>query len=102
MTETTTRTVRLVVPIQREGAPAVTEITLTKPTTGALRGLSLMNLMQMEVNAISLVLPRISSPALLPGDVAALDPVDLLSLAGEILAFFTPPEALEALGLTNR
>ena len=68
----------------------------------ALRGLSLMSLMQMEVNTLAMLLPRITTPALLPEDVAALDPVDLLSMGGEVMGFFMPAEAVEALGLPGR
>lgn len=97
-----TRTVTLHAPLDRKGADPVETIALSKPTTGALRGLSLMSLMQMEVTALATLLPRITQPALLPEDVAALDPVDLLSLGGEVLGFFMPPEAVEGQGLPNR
>lgn len=95
------RTIALHLPIERKGADPIATVALSKPTTGALRGLSLMSLMQMEVTALATLLPRITQPALLPEDVAALDPVDLLSLGGEVLGFFMPPEAAQGLGLPN-
>lgn len=97
-----TRTVTLASPIARKGADPIAQVTLARPTTGALRGLSLMSLMQMEVNTLATLLPRITTPALLPEDVAGLDPVDLLSLGGEVMGFFMPAEAVEALGLPDR
>lgn len=103
MTGGTTRTVTLHYPLERKGDTApIATVALAKPTTGTLRGLSLMSLMQMEVTALATLLPRITQPALMPEDVAALDPVDLMLLAGEVMGFFMPPGAVEALGLPNR
>lgn len=79
----------LEVPIQR-GEQLITAITLRKPDAGSLRGIKLMDLLQMDVGALSTLLPRITSPALTPADVSKLDPVDLISLGTEVSTFFVP------------
>jgi hypothetical protein len=80
-------------PITR-GEQTITEIQLRKPQSGELRGVSLVDLLQMEVSALCTVLPRITTPALTPHDVGQLDPADLLQLAGGISAFLLPKAAL--------
>lgn len=97
----TTRTVILSQPIERAGADPITTIVVCRPSTGALRGLSLMSLMQMEVNTLALLLPRITQPALLPADMAALDPADLLAMGGEVLGFFMGADERAALGMNR-
>ncbi|MGO4222125.1 phage tail assembly protein [Lysobacter sp. TAF61] len=76
-------------PLQR-GDQKITEIQLRKPQAGELRGVSLVDLLQMEVTALQTVLPRITAPALTAHDVGQLDPADLLQLAGGISAFLLP------------
>lgn len=85
----TANQITLEVPIQR-GEQSITAITLRKPDAGSLRGIKLMDLLQMDVGALSTLLPRITSPALTPADVGKLDPVDLISLGTEVSTFFVP------------
>jgi hypothetical protein len=80
-------------PIKR-GDATITEITLNKPASGALRGVALVPLLQMDVNALALVLPRISTPTLTAQEVLALDPADLLQLSTEVTNFLLPKSAL--------
>lgn len=84
--------VRLIQPIKR-GEEEITDVALHKPAVGALRGLKLTNVLQMDVNALSVLLPRITQPSLLPDEVAGLDPADFMSLAGTVVGFFMTPEA---------
>lgn len=88
MTEQTT--VPLSTAITR-GDTKVTSVAVSKPTVGALRGQKLTNVLQMDVNAMLSILPRCTQPALLPDEVANLDPVDFLSLAGAVVGFFMSP-----------
>ncbi len=62
-------TVILESPIQR-GEQTITAITLRRPRAGELRGVKLMDLLQMDVAALHVVLPRITSPMLTTHDVA--------------------------------
>ncbi|WP_431274236.1 phage tail assembly protein [Variovorax ureilyticus] len=79
-------TVVLDTPIQR-GATTITEITLRKPNSGELRGLSLQRLHQADADEIMKLLPRISSPTLTPPECAELDPADLSEFGGHIISF---------------
>lgn len=72
------------------GSQAITRVTLRKPTSGELRGVSLSDLVSLDVAALSKVLPRISTPTLTEQDVANLDPADLVMLGGIFVSFLTP------------
>lgn len=76
-------------PIAR-GKESVTKVTLRKPKAGELRGLSLSDLLNLDVNAISTVLPRISSPMITKDEVLNMDPADLVQIGGEISNFLVP------------
>lgn len=74
-------------PIQR-GDETISEVELMEPSAGQMRGLSIVNLMQMDVATVMKLLPRITNPALLPAEIDALRPADLLELAGSAVSFF--------------
>lgn len=82
-------TVPLDKPIMR-GETKIESITLTKPNSGALRGTKLADLLQMDVAAVSVVLPRISNPTLTKSDIENLDAGDLTALATEVASFLLP------------
>lgn len=65
----------------------ISTITVRKPGAGELRGVSLMDLMRMDVTALHTVLPRITTPTLTTADVSKLDPADLTQLAVEVTGF---------------
>ncbi|HEX8963632.1 MAG TPA: phage tail assembly protein [Rhodocyclaceae bacterium] len=88
-------TVTLDEPIQR-GEDKITEVVLRRPKAGALRGVSLMELMNMQTDAIIKVVPRVSSPTLNEPDVAGMDSADLAQLGIALAGFFVPRAALEA------
>lgn len=77
------------------GNQTITSITLRKPKSGELRGVSLSDLVSLDVVALSKVLPRISSPMLTETDVAGIDPADLVQLGG-IFAGFLMPKAVKS------
>ncbi|MDE1190156.1 MAG: phage tail assembly protein [Pantoea sp.] len=93
--KTTEKTVELDTPIQR-GKETITQVLLRKPQSGSLRGTRLQALMDMDVNAMMVVLPRISVPALQPHEIVEMDPADLLSLSVEVVTFLLPKSALSA------
>ncbi|MBN2740060.1 MAG: phage tail assembly protein [Rhodobacteraceae bacterium] len=74
----------------------ISHVTVLEPSSGALRGIKLTQLLQMDVTTISVLLPRITQPALLPDEVAALKPADLMKLANEVIVFFIDPDELAA------
>lgn len=73
-------------PIVRDGQ-TIDVITLRKPAAGELRGLSLVNVLNMEVDALATLIPRISSPMVHTPEVLAMDPADVLA-AGIVVAGF--------------
>jgi len=88
----TTKTVTLDYPFKR-GDQDITAIDLRKPKSGELRGISLADLLQMDVTALQRVLPRITSPTLTEAEVAAMDPADLLQMGMEVSNFLLPKSA---------
>lgn len=86
MTKKTTESVPLDTPIKR-GEKEITAVTLRKPLAGELRGVSLTALLQMDVDALTTVLPRISDPTLTTHEVRAMDPADLVQMGGAVAGF---------------
>jgi hypothetical protein len=79
-------TYELDTPIVR-GSQTIKAVTLRKPNSGELRGVSLSDLVNLDVAALSKVLPRISTPTLTDRDVFNLDPADLVQLGGIFSGF---------------
>lgn len=73
-------------PITR-GETTIAQITLRKPNAGELRGVSLAELLQLDVAAIMRVAPRISIPSLTESEVRSMDPADLVDVGGKIAGF---------------
>jgi len=73
-------------PITR-GETTIAQITLRKPNAGELRGVSLAELLQLDVAAIMRVTPRISIPSLTESEVRGMDPADLVDVGGKIASF---------------
>lgn len=85
----TQKKVTLDTPIVR-GKEEIKEITLRKPNVGELRGLSMVDLLNMDINAVSTLLPRIGTPVISKEEVKQLDPADFVQLAGEVAGFMIP------------
>lgn len=79
-------------PIKR-GETVIDAVGLRKPTAGELLGVSLVELLQMDVGAISKILPRITTPTLLEQEIAGMDPADLLAMGAAISGFLLPTAA---------
>jgi hypothetical protein len=86
MNAPTSKTITLDSPIKR-GDQSITSVTLRKPSSGELRGLNLTDLLQMDVNSLKKVLPRITSPILTEQDIDSLDPADLVDLGSSVALF---------------
>lgn len=78
-------------PIKR-GETEIKELILRKPKSGELRGLTLLDLMQMDVKAVHKILPRISQPSLIEAEINQMDPADIAQCAIEIANFFLTRE----------
>lgn len=70
------------------GGKEVTSIRLRRPAPGEMRGLSLMQVMQMNVDAIMKLVPRIAEPVLDEQTLAAMDAADFGEIAGQVVIFF--------------
>lgn len=84
--------VMLDVPVLR-GKTSIEEITVRKPNSGELRGVRLVDLANMDVDALITVLPRITIPALTKHEVENLDPSDLTSLGNKAALFLLNKKA---------
>lgn len=71
------------------GAQVIKQITIRKPYAGEMRGLSLQDIVSSEVDTISTLLPRITSPIIHKQMVDELDPVDLNVISRGIVSFFS-------------
>jgi hypothetical protein len=82
------------------GAQTITRIELRKPMSGELRGVSLQELLNLEVNALRKVLPRITTPTLTDHEVGRLDPADLVEMGGKVALFLLKKSAKKEAFLT--
>lgn len=81
-----TETVELDTPITR-GKQDIAKITVRKPLAGAFRGTNLVDVMQMDVQALTRVLPRITDPALTEAEIRNMNPADLVQLGSVVSGF---------------
>lgn len=92
---TTNPSINLVTPIVR-GETRIESITLRKPASGELRGLSLSDLLRLDVDALITVIPRISIPTLNEAECRELDVEDLTSIGTEVVGFFVGAKSPKA------
>lgn len=92
---TTIRTVPLDTPLKR-GDETIDSLQLRKPGAGELRGLNLADVVQLNVNAIAKLLPRIATPAPTLQEIDAMDPADFVAISAEIADFLTPKAEKQA------
>lgn len=87
--------ITLETPITR-GETQLSELQVRKPGTGELRGVSLLELMQMHTDSLIKVIPRVTVPPLVAHEAAALDPADMVQLGTALIGFLLPSAAKEA------
>lgn len=78
--------VTLDTPISR-GKTTINTLNLRKPQSGELRGIQLIELLNMDVATLIKILPRITSPSITAPEAAGMDPADLLACGSKISAF---------------
>ncbi|SDJ88301.1 phage tail assembly protein [Billgrantia gudaonensis] len=81
-----TENVTLDTPLHR-GKQTVTEVSVRKPLSGALRGVALVDLLNMDTQSLHKVLPRITEPALTEAELRQMDPADLVQLGSKVSRF---------------
>ena len=74
---------------------SVKKIQLRRPMGGDLRGLKLTELLQLDVTAVSRLVPRISTPPVSETQMAAMGAADITKLATGVVGFFVDPAELE-------
>ncbi|HEC8329205.1 TPA: phage tail assembly protein [Providencia rettgeri] len=82
-------TITLDEPITRT-TTTVSEVVVRKPNSGALRGVRLAALMEMDVDSAILVLPRVTAPALTKAELLMMAPADMVNLTKELVLFLLP------------
>lgn len=79
-------------PIKR-GDSEISEVMVTKPNAGSLRGIGLAALANADVDALITILPRVTYPNLTKEECARLELPDLIALAGMVIGFLAPKSA---------
>ena len=89
MSEQNENIVILEEPIKR-GDTLNTQIEIIKPNAGHLRGIGLAALANADVDALTVILPRITVPNLTTQDCKSLHLPDLIAMAGKVIGFLSP------------
>ncbi|WHZ39299.1 phage tail assembly protein [Rahnella bonaserana] len=89
MSEQNENIVILEEPIKR-GDTLITQIEIIKPNAGHLRGIGLAALANADVDALTVILPRITVPNLTAQDCKSLNLPDLIAMAGKVIGFLSP------------
>ncbi len=76
-------------PIVR-GEHRVESVIVNLHAAGQLKGCSLRDLIDMDVGAMIIALPRCTQPPLEPHELALMNPFDFLALATELSNFLLP------------
>ncbi|GGZ31979.1 phage tail assembly protein [Asticcacaulis endophyticus] len=72
------------------GDNAIKELTLRAPSSGEMRGISLVELGQLKTDALITVIPRIAIPHVTEAEVSALSLADLMTIGVEVGNFLLP------------
>lgn len=86
MKNETSKIITLSAPILR-GDKQITEITVNKPSVPALKGLKMLDVFNMDVDAWQVLLPRITQPTLHKNDFTTMDVTDFAELASAAVSF---------------
>jgi len=76
-------------PIKR-GDTLIDQVEIIKPNAGHLRGIGLAALANADVDALTVILPRITVPNLSAQDCKSLNLPDLIAMAGKVIGFLSP------------
>ncbi|MBG6242233.1 MAG: phage tail assembly protein [Candidatus Symbiopectobacterium sp. Dall1.0] len=89
--------VTLITPIVRD-ADKITRIAITDEIkqAGSLRGLRLVNVLNMDTDSVATLLTRVTSPRLKVAEINAMDTRDFVRLAEALTPFLAPVEPGES------
>jgi hypothetical protein len=82
------------------GKQTIDVVAVRKPQSGELRGVSLQDLLNLDVSALLVVLPRITTPTLTQQEVARLEPADLVQLGSKVSGFLLTKRVKKEFSLT--
>ena len=86
MKNETQKIVTLSTPIKR-GEKEFADITVIKPTVAALKGLKMFDVLQMDVDALQVLLARVTTPVLHKSDFVTMEVADFTELAAAAVGF---------------
>jgi len=72
----------------KHGDNVISSVIVREPTESSLRGLSLIDVLKLESQALTVIIPRITTPTLHANHTAALSAADRLRLGVAIQSFF--------------
>ncbi len=101
MTDPKLQTVELDEPIKR-GEMLIEQVILRQPNGGEMRGLSMMDIVQMKTEALFVLVPRISDPILLPNELKQMNPADLMQIATVIAQYYVPKKMQSDIGMMTQ
>jgi hypothetical protein len=84
---TRTVKVKLKTPIKVDGKKSIEEIEIREPKAGEMRGISVLEVLRMEVTAYKQLLPRISKPILTAEQIDSLNFGDIAKIMREVSDF---------------
>lgn len=83
-----TQKIKLKAGIQ-SGKTTISELTIRKPLTGDLRGVKLLDFIELDIDCLAKVLPRITTPQIAEHEVFDLDLIDLSEITQVIASFLS-------------
>lgn len=86
-------TVKLSVPL-KDGDKEIDNINLRKPNAGELRGVAVLQLMQMQPEEFAKLVPRISTPMINEHLFNQLDLADMMDIMTTVQGFFMKDPSL--------
>ena len=102
MSKTKENTVILTAPITR-GKTKITEVAITSvlKQAGSLRGLKAYDVLTSNYDALVILLPRVTAPALTADEIDRMDTWDFCQLANAVVDFLQPSSDLTATDTGN-
>ena len=95
MTIKQTETVTLAYPIDVEEGEPMTTVELHEPYAGEMRGLKFANIMEADVDTMTILIPRISK--LTDRQMLSMRPANLVVLISGVMGFFVEDDLSGAL-----
>lgn len=73
----------------KSGKSIITELTIRKPLTGDLRGIKLIDFIELDIDSLAKVLPRVTTPSIEEHEVFSLDLNDLSEITKVLASFLS-------------